>query len=148
MDIFGGTTITDNDSGEDGGGILFGGDGLMTIDDSTISDNRADENGGGIADEPTLAGGVVMVTNTTIVDNTANDDAAAPPGVGGGIFNGGATMDVNLTASQATRQTRVPASPTAAAAPWTQRTTGGDATPSLVRLPAMIPAALWTPIHA
>ena len=99
------SSINDNDSSGEGGGIYAG---TATVINSTIAGNSAGEGGGiyvagtatvtnsTIADNSAeLAGGIYVagtatVTNSTIADNSANEG-------GGGIVNGGTLTVTNST---------------------------------------------------
>jgi len=76
-----GSTLTQNVSGLDGGGIFNGG-GQMTISSTTLDNNLAD-NGGGI-----YSSGTVTMTNSTLSQNQA---LAA---FGGGIYNDGPSTSI------------------------------------------------------
>lgn len=75
LTIKGGSTISNNTAGRDGGGIYNNGL-RLEVDSSTVSDNEADRDAGGIYSwhESNLA-----VNNSTISNNTSD-------GKGGGIF--------------------------------------------------------------
>ncbi|NBR07047.1 MAG: hypothetical protein EBT92_14960, partial [Planctomycetes bacterium] len=75
LTIKGGSTISNNTAGRDGGGIYNNGL-RLEVDSSTVSDNEADRDAGGIYSwhESKLA-----VNNSTISNNTSD-------GKGGGIF--------------------------------------------------------------
>jgi len=79
------TAIRENVSGEDAGGILFGGMGTMTVSDSTLSSNEASGNGGGLSKEITLAGGTLVLTGLDLTDNSADRDGDNT-GDGGAAF--------------------------------------------------------------
>ncbi len=81
------TTIRQNSSDDDGGGIHAGSATVLNIRDSSITENYAYDNGGGMrvtgfgsAAYPN----VTTITGSTISGNTTNDR-------GGGIYNGSAT---------------------------------------------------------
>ena len=79
------STINDNESASDGGGIYNSGD--LSVENSTVSGNLAATSGGGI-----LNSGTLLVVNSTIATNTA-DGNQDNVGAGGGIF----TEDGNST---------------------------------------------------
>ncbi|CAG0968413.1 hypothetical protein ANRL3_01334 [Anaerolineae bacterium] len=79
------STISDNNAGTDAGGIRSSG--AMTITNSTFSTNNAGADGGAIFSSSTLA-----VTNSTFSTNNAGSD-------GGGIFGSGTLAVTNSTFS-------------------------------------------------
>ena len=108
-------TITNGNSGDDGGGILnrenltvsnstiqnsyatdIGGGvinyGKITLSNSTLSGNDANNDGGGISNE---SSGTAIISNSTISNNNATDD-------GGGLINFG---DITLKFSEVTGNT-------------------------------------------
>ena len=100
------SSITNNESDLDGGGItigqidsplIFGGDKTALISNSTISGNKAGRNGGGIEVigdivqliPPTegLAQGANLVANNVTIANNTSDSNNDGSGDGGGIWN-------------------------------------------------------------
>ncbi len=84
---FSGLTITGGNALEDGGGIRFGSDGILTLSESSVTANVSREEGGGIA---SLAGAVRLM-NVTVLDNRTLLSSSN----GGGLFT--SSGDVNLT---------------------------------------------------
>lgn len=85
------STISDNTTTTDGGGIFNLGD-TVTITNSTISGNTADGHGGGIVE---MGGYSPYTTNlrfSTVANNTADQDNDGT-GDGGGVFNMGGTVN-------------------------------------------------------
>jgi hypothetical protein len=80
-----GSTVSGNTSSWEGGGVLAGAAGMLTIETSSITGNRATSAGGGIANR-----GILTVTGSTIRDNvTAN--------VGGGLWNHEGTTTIGTS---------------------------------------------------
>ncbi len=82
------TTIDQNSSDDDGGGIHGGSATVLNITDSSITANYAYDNGGGLRITgfgSTNYPNVTTITGSTISGNTTNDR-------GGGIYNGSATI--------------------------------------------------------
>ena len=96
------STVADNQSGADGGGIAFSGNGSNGILWSTVSGNRAASSGGGIhttvAPASGAAAGVVgfEMRDSTIADNRAG-------GNGGGIGASGGNSTTELDADTVAR---------------------------------------------
>lgn len=66
-----GTTVSNNTTGDAGGGIRISSSGVVDVTNSTINDNKANGvsgDGGGISNIGTLT-----VTNTTFTSNMATD---------------------------------------------------------------------------
>jgi hypothetical protein len=84
------STITDNRSAADGGGIAN--TGFLTVEQSTISGNRSAADGGGIAN---TGGGTAAVVGSTISDNRADGDTTdGGESNGGGITTDGGALTV------------------------------------------------------
>ncbi|WP_304093114.1 choice-of-anchor Q domain-containing protein [Hydrogenobacter thermophilus] len=87
-----GGTLTINNSTISGNSTQYGGgienSGTLTVTNSTISGNRAKNDGGGIDN---YSGGTLTVTNSTISGNSAS--------FGGGIYNGGTLIVESSTVS-------------------------------------------------
>lgn len=78
------STISDNDSDSNGGGIYMSADGLE-LENSTVSGNRSNRSGGGIY--VAVSEAMVDIIHTTIADNVADNDDDGE-GDGGGIYAG------------------------------------------------------------
>src|SRR5687767_3572085 len=73
-----GSTVSDNHTGDTGGGIYS--ESRLNVTSSTVSGNTSNRHGGGIGDEGTLT-----VVSTTVINNRADLDNNSI-GAGGGIF--------------------------------------------------------------
>lgn len=82
-----GSTINQNRSARDGGGIVLGQNAIFNVSNTTLSENQANGRGGGIANFGTL-----NLTHTTLADNQSDADSNGAE-AGGGLF----TDVVNVT---------------------------------------------------
>jgi hypothetical protein len=89
------STISSNNTIFNGGGVMNGQFGTLTIIGSTIYNNSAD-NGGGIFLSGPSAGVQTSITNTTITGNTATEENGWG-GYGGGIYNDATLSLTNVT---------------------------------------------------
>src|SRR5687768_4429286 len=78
------STIADNYSEHDGGGVANLGDGTLVVERSDVTDNTTEATGGGIYTH----GGTLTVTDSAVEGNTAAD--------GGGIYSVGASSAIGL----------------------------------------------------
>jgi hypothetical protein len=86
-------TVAGNETtGSFGGGIANSGTATMSLTNVTVSGNRAEGDGGGIDQG---IGGRLDLNNVTITGNTA--DISGDTGGGGGLFNGGGTINLKNT---------------------------------------------------
>jgi len=84
------STLADNWSGEDGGGIHNRG--ALDISNSTLSGNRAGEHGGGLC----IHAGAVNLNNVTLTENSADANNTHTRN-GGGIYRLGGTVKLRNT---------------------------------------------------
>jgi hypothetical protein len=86
-----GSTIADNESTNNGGGIFFTTPGTLTVTNSTLSGNDSGAWGGALSTDE----GTTNLRSATITRNVADADAAGVAGDGGGLDRFG-TAIVNL----------------------------------------------------
>ncbi|MGA9574206.1 MAG: choice-of-anchor Q domain-containing protein [Lysobacterales bacterium] len=87
------STVNDNETSADGGGLKVSEDAWLELVNSTVSGNDAWVSGGGIANRA----GTVLLSNVTVTDNTANSDLSPNnDGFAGGVWNDSSGGLVNL----------------------------------------------------
>jgi hypothetical protein len=89
-----GLTISDGNSGQQGGGAILNGHATLTILNSTIYANHSDSAGGGIYNDARNSGSATLtITNSSVTGNTAGfNNGPISTGEGGGVYNDGGTM--------------------------------------------------------
>lgn len=87
-------TISDGNSGQQGGGAILNGHATLTILNSTIYGNHSDSAGGGIYNDARNSGSATLtITNSSVTGNTAGfNQGPISTGEGGGIYNDGGTV--------------------------------------------------------
>jgi CSLREA domain-containing protein len=92
LDLSSATVIGNETTGSFGGGIANAGTATMSLTNVTVSGNRAEGDGGGVDQG---IGGRLDLNNVTVTGNTT--DISGDTGSGGGVFNGGGTINLKNT---------------------------------------------------